>query len=459
MRPQFGLVSILLAVLFHVVQSLDEGSFWHVTDFHYDFSYHDEGFSCTKTVAVEDRGPFGIGWCDPPWTLVNSSVHAMRNLHPDVDFIIWTGDNVLHAKHEEDQLGTSINLDILDNITNLLADVFPNTVTYPCYGNHDYFPNAQFPVTENAIYQHMAESWSVWLNSSSIKDTLSTGGYYTALTNYGKVRLVALNTNLYYSSNKQVAKIYDPADQLTWLDGVLTNATINQEKVIITGHVPPGVKTPDGFMWFYEDHNRHLNEVIKNHTDVIAAIHLGHDHEDEFKIYYSSSDDTARIPVFLAPAISTWRYVSKEKTGRVRNPGIRLVKYDRDTGRHLDYFQYYLDLEKANREGHASWTRLYEAKAAYNIPDLSAKSLGTVRERLLSRESSPIQAYFTRMGMDGDVDTQCDRECRDAIYCGMRHFDMASYRSCLVDVSSGGVRRYSIGLIVFCLILTCTGYY
>lgn len=42
-------------------------------------------------------------------------------------------------------------------------------------------------------------------------------------------------------------------------------------------------------MWFYEDHNRRFNDVIKNHTDVIAAIHLGHDHVDEFKIYYSSS--------------------------------------------------------------------------------------------------------------------------------------------------------------------------
>lgn len=135
------------------------------------------------------------------------------------------------------------------------------------------------------------------------------------------------------------------------------------------------------------------------------------------------------------------------------------MKYDRDTGRHLDYFQYYLDLEKANREGHASWKLLYEAKAAYNIPDLSAKSLGTVRERLLSRESSPIQDYFTRMGMNGDVDTQCERDCRDAIYCGIRHLDMASYRSCLADVGSSAVLPSSLGLIVIGLILTYTGCY
>lgn len=63
------------------------------------------------------------------------------------------------------------------------------------------------------------------------KSLCLTGGYYTDLTNYGKIRLVALNTNLYYSSNKLVAKISDPAGQLTWLDGVLTKAKINHEKV------------------------------------------------------------------------------------------------------------------------------------------------------------------------------------------------------------------------------------
>ena len=45
--------------------------------------------------------------------------------------------------------------------------------------------------------------------------------------------MVALNTNLYYTSNKQVINESDPADQFQWLNMTLSRAEHNQEKVII----------------------------------------------------------------------------------------------------------------------------------------------------------------------------------------------------------------------------------
>lgn len=57
-----------------------------------------------------------------------------------------------------------------------------------------------------------------------------TGAYYTLKTPTA-LRIVGLNTNLYYTSNKQVDNIDDPADQFVWLENVLKYSNISAEKV------------------------------------------------------------------------------------------------------------------------------------------------------------------------------------------------------------------------------------
>jgi hypothetical protein len=70
----------------------DVGYFWHVTDMHWDPTYGDHGVSCGSTAPPsEQRGHYGDYACDSPWTLINSSVYAMKRIKSDVDFLIWTG--------------------------------------------------------------------------------------------------------------------------------------------------------------------------------------------------------------------------------------------------------------------------------------------------------------------------------------------------------------------------------
>ena len=57
-----------------------------------------------------------------------------------------------------------------------------------------------------------------------------TGAYYT-LTLSDDLRIVVLNTNLYYYTNELTAQMPDPANQLQWLDDILTAANQNAEKV------------------------------------------------------------------------------------------------------------------------------------------------------------------------------------------------------------------------------------
>lgn len=72
------------------------GTFWHITDLHWDPTYKlndNPELVCAssgKQPAV-NAGDFGDYVCDSPWSLINSSVYAMKDILPDPDFIIWTG--------------------------------------------------------------------------------------------------------------------------------------------------------------------------------------------------------------------------------------------------------------------------------------------------------------------------------------------------------------------------------
>lgn len=71
------------------------GSFWHITDLHWDPTYNlgNSGPVCDSggNRPTPHAGKFGDYACDSPWDLINSTMHAMKDILPDPDFIIWTG--------------------------------------------------------------------------------------------------------------------------------------------------------------------------------------------------------------------------------------------------------------------------------------------------------------------------------------------------------------------------------
>lgn len=145
-----------------------------------------------------------------------------------------------------------INIEILFSL---------DTKVYSALGNHDYHPKSQLPGEPNYIYEQIATLWQDWLNLDSqrtfkkgeenpfwqfyfsfgritVTESRSKcvcchcpGGYYTEnLLNQTGLRILVLNTNLYYDQNKQILNTEDPAGQLAWSDQVLTEAANNKEK-------------------------------------------------------------------------------------------------------------------------------------------------------------------------------------------------------------------------------------
>lgn len=77
-------------------------------------------------------------------------------------------------------------------------------------------------------------------------------------------------------------------------------------KVLVTGHVPPGIAAEGGRSWFYQHFNTRMVHILQQYSDVIIGLHFGHEHADTFRIFYDHSgihdyyiDHTFRVDFFL----------------------------------------------------------------------------------------------------------------------------------------------------------------
>ena len=62
----------------------------------------------------------------------------------------------------------------------------------------------------------------------------------------------------------------------------------------------------------------------------------------------------------MAPSVTPWRYkLGNGEIGPPHNPSVRLVTYDRVSGKHLNIEQFWLDLPASNNNGTARFSRLY----------------------------------------------------------------------------------------------------
>uniref|UniRef100_A0A8C9TG75 Sphingomyelin phosphodiesterase acid like 3A n=1 Tax=Scleropages formosus TaxID=113540 RepID=A0A8C9TG75_SCLFO len=272
------------------------GKFWHISDLHLDATYHvseDHSQVCLSSKGHEalNPGEFGDYMCDSPYELILSAFDFMKRSGQLTDFIIWTGDSPPHFLVEK--LSTDIVVQILSNMTSTIRKYFPELMVYPALGNHDYWPQDQFPNSTNKIYQAAADLWEPWLKTEAIK-TLRAGGFYSQLVQPG-LRVVSLNTNLYYSPNKVTTNMTDPAGQFRWLMETLESSRQNAEKVYIIAHVPIGyLPQCNSTTAMREVHNERLVQIFRKYGDVIAGQFYGHTHRDSVMVLLDDQGSVAR---------------------------------------------------------------------------------------------------------------------------------------------------------------------
>lgn len=65
--------------------------------------------------------------------------------------------------------------DIISDITDLLQEVFPDTIVYSALGNHDWSPKSQLPPHSHPLYDRIAEKWQNWITQTGASDTFKKG--------------------------------------------------------------------------------------------------------------------------------------------------------------------------------------------------------------------------------------------------------------------------------------------
>ncbi|KAI7799521.1 acid sphingomyelinase-like phosphodiesterase 3a precursor [Triplophysa rosa] len=308
------------------MKHLRQCKFWHISDLHLDPTYHvteDHTKVCfsSKGVPALDPGEFGDFLCDSPYQLILSALDYMKHADIQPEFIIWTGDSPPHVPKEK--LSTDVVINVIANMTHTIRQYFPNLSVYPALGNHDYWPQDQLPTSENKIYDAVAKLWSPWLSPAAVP-TLQRGGFYSHVIKPG-LRLVSLNTNLYYSPNKVTVNVSDPTGQFQWLQETLELSRQNLEKVYVIAHVPIGyLPFATNTTAIRENHNERLVKIFRSYSDVIQGQFYGHTHRDSIMVLLDQQGEPVNS-IFVTSAVTPIKSLLEPYSN---NPAVRAYLYN-----------------------------------------------------------------------------------------------------------------------------------
>uniref|UniRef100_A0A6P7G735 Acid sphingomyelinase-like phosphodiesterase 3b n=1 Tax=Diabrotica virgifera virgifera TaxID=50390 RepID=A0A6P7G735_DIAVI len=163
----------------------------------------------------------------------------------------------------------------------------------------------------------------------------------------------------------------------------------------------------------------------------------------------------------------SWAMVAPSVTPRrtndgPNNPGLRLYKFDKDSGQVFDYTQFYLDLSTANANENriAEWTVEYNFSTYYSINEISAGSLHALADKF-TQDNPYGNSIFTKYYRSNSVrlntspSTGCDATCAHTHFCAITRVDYDEFHQCMqtapsaLSASSSSVPRPLVLLVLF----------
>ncbi|KAI0470870.1 sphingomyelin phosphodiesterase [Xylariaceae sp. FL0804] len=409
----------------------------HYSDIHVD-PFYAEGAdaNCSKPICCRryndsqihenaepsyPAGPHGEHTCDSPISLEQSMYKAIEDLVPDAALTLFTGDMVDHAIWNTSESMNSI--DILGGYARMDK---AGMLVYGTAGNHEASPSNSYPPREASdgaqwLYNVLSSAWSRWINTDPLpSDMTKEFAAYSVKYRGGNLRIISLNTNLYYAHNYWLYEEpmrTDPDGQLAWLVDELDRAEQSDERVYIIGHMPMG--SGDAF----HDSSNYFDQIVNRYSSTIAALFFGHTHLDEFEISYN---DYGSQSASNAVAMS---YIAPSMTPTSGHPSFRVYTVDPDTFGVLDATTYIANMSDPSFQTTGPrWTRYYSAKRAYGTL-LSPPRTQPTEEltpafwheltNVLEHNATAFDEYFARKSRGWTV-SDCDQDCRKQELCKMR---------------------------------------
>ncbi|KAG5360058.1 Endopolyphosphatase [Yarrowia sp. B02] len=290
----------------------------HVDPDHKDSEYDDEELAWFRAKGKKKHGHhkdkdhekmpkagyYGLplSSCDGPISLMNATFDWIdENIRDEIDFIIWTGDNV---RHDNDNRYPRLEQDIF-GFNQIVSSKFHDLFRYnetrdgeghngggdplhplvipiiPSLGNNDVFPHNLYLAGPSFQSRRMLQIWSEFVPEAQ-QHIFSRGSYYFQEVITGKLAVISLNTLYFYKANPMSDGCDDKTDpgykHLVWLGVVLEEMRQRGMKVWLSGHVPPVEKN-------YEDScHLKLAHWLTEYRDIIVGSVFGHMNIDHFVV-------------------------------------------------------------------------------------------------------------------------------------------------------------------------------
>lgn len=299
---------------------------------------------------------------------------------------------------------------------------------YGTPGNHETHPTNAFPpFTINSearwIYDLLSTTWSRWIGAEAASTARDRGRY--SIRHPGtNLRIISLNTNMYYTQNYwlyQRTMDQDPDGQIAWLAAELDAAERASERVYLLGHMPLGDHNA------FRDQSNYLDQLVVRYSDTIAAMFFGHTHFDQFQISYSRYGPSAGRRAEDARVVS---YIGPSLTPTSGMPSFRAYLVDPDTFAVLDVETYMSDMSDPTfQTAGPRWRKLYSAKETYGalvqppLSDPSAELTPAFWHRVteaFAADQAAFDGYYLRKSRGWKATDSCTGPCRDAEICQMR---------------------------------------
>jgi sphingomyelin phosphodiesterase acid-like 3 len=325
---------------------------------------------------------------DTDYTLLASSLKAMRAQASQARFITISGDLISHAfpcKFKAALPGgtpeqyEAFVVKTLEFVLGEFRAEFPAAPVYAALGNNDS-GCADYKLDANSTFLAAAgKAFTERLPVSERKAAEETfaerGDFSVALPEpLRKTRLLIVD-DLFQSKKYQTCGGKEDSSaeeaQNKWLKGELEKARRNHEKIWVMGHIPPGVdpyatvsklrnvcagKEPDMFL-----NSDALAETLAGYGDVIRLAIFAHTHMDEMRLLTPTGSDEAKpVALKMVPSISPIDG---------NNPSFTIASVDPDTATLRDYRV----IAASNQTGvDTKWGEEYDYAQAYHKPAYSA---------------------------------------------------------------------------------------
>jgi sphingomyelin phosphodiesterase len=403
----------------------------HYSDIHVDpFYVTGSNANCTKPICCRDydnaddpgnnddpTGPNGDHACDVPKSLEESMFAAIRETVKNPFVTLFTGDIVDHAVWNTTQPQNTIDIqDAYGRMTGMGA-------IYGTVGNHEQTPcNALQPTAVGTdakwLYNLVSGLWTQWIGSDAATEEQSFGAY-SALVPNTALRIISLNTNLYYTHNYWLYEKTmedDPSGQFVWLVDELSSAEAAGERVYIIGHMPFGIGD------CLHDPSNRFDQIVNRYSDTIAGMFFGHTHKDEFEISYSDYESRS-----YANAVG-FSYIMPSLTPTDGMPAFRVYSVDPVTFAVLDSTTYIADMTNpAFQTTGPVWTKYYSAKETYGPlvtpapgpnDELSPAFWHNVTEVVVGDDDA-FQNYWVKRSRGWNV-PECEGTCKTDAICQLQ---------------------------------------